>query len=299
MERSAIRFEDVWRSFGSFEALAGLSFSVPQGTITALLGRNGAGKTTALKCLLGLLRVDRGRMQILGRRSGDPRLLEDVGYLSERQMLDDRLTVGELVEFNRAFYDSWDLALEDDLMRRLCLRREAVIAALSRGQARKVGLLLALAARPKVLVLDEPAANLDAVVRREFLETVLDLYRTEGMTVLISTHLLSDVERMADNVVFVEDGQCTLSSNLDDLKERVKAVRLVPRNGSAVPDVRPPGLLRSKRLGRELLLTLEDCDSALLHSLGEECHATVEVRDLPLEDIFLAYATTDTQEVIG
>src|SRR5690606_27406002 len=138
-----------------------------------------------------------------------------VGYVSERQHLDPRRTIAETFADTRAFYPAWDDGLARGLVDRLGLDPSASVGALSLGQGRKVALALNLAFRPRLLVLDEPAAHLDAVVRREFLEVVLDRLRGDGMTVLFSTHLLTDVERVADRVVLVEDGRCRVASNLD------------------------------------------------------------------------------------
>jgi ABC-2 type transport system ATP-binding protein len=293
MDETTVRFEDVWRSFGGRPALEGLAFTVPRGSITALLGPNGAGKTTALKCLVGLLRPDRGRITVLGREVGrlDARTREALGYLSERQALDPRLTVRQLIEFARALNPRWDDALAADLLRRLELPPGATVGALSQGGARKLGLLIALAPRPELLVLDEPAANLDAAVRREFLETVLDLFRGQGMTVLLSTHLLHDVERLADRVALLEAGRLRVEDTLDGLKERVKAIRVIGNGAAPLPPFRVPGLLRERRAGREALLTIEGFDERTLPALREQTAAALEVVDLPLEDIFIAYAS--------
>jgi len=297
MDETTVRFADVWRSFGGQPALEGLGFTVPRGSITALLGPNGAGKTTALKCLVGLLRPDRGRIVVLGREVErlDARTREALGYLSERQALDPRLTVGQLLEYARALNPRWDDALAADLGRRLELPAGSTVGALSQGSARKLGLLIVLAPRPELLVLDEPAANLDAAVRREFLETVLDLFRGHGMTVLLSTHLLHDVERLADRVALIEAGRLRVEDSLDGLKERVKAIRVIGGAAAPLPPFRLPGLLRERRAGREALLTVEGFDERTLPALREQTSAALEVVDLPLEDIFIAYATASRE----
>lgn len=292
---TAARFEDVWKGFGPADALRGFSCAVPRGSITALLGRNGAGKTTALKCLLGLLRADAGRMSILGRDAGDldAATRQRVGYVSERSGLDPQLTVGQLVSLVRPLYDRWDDDLLRDLMARLHLRDDHRIGELSLGQGRKVALVVNLAFRPDLLVLDEPAANLDAVVRREFLGAVLELFREEGLTVLLSTHQLGDVERYADRVVLIEDGACRVEAGLDDLKDRVKAIRLQPVNGRAVDAPRLPGELRRRRVGAAMELITEAYEPGLERSLVTGDVARADVVDLPLEDIFIAYGSED------
>ncbi len=300
MDDPVIRCDDVWKGFGTTWALAGLSCSVPRGSITALLGQNGAGKTTLLRILVGLLRAERGSARVFGRdvAAQDVATRQRIGYVSEKGGLDPRLTVGELIDFTRAFYPRWDDAFANDLLKRLGIDRSPQLSQLSLGQTRKVGMVLNLAFHPELLVLDEPAANLDAVVRREFLEVVLDLFRREGVTVLLSTHLLNDVERIADRVVLIKDGRLLVESGLDELKERVKLVRLAPRAGAERAFLPPelaaiPGLLRSRAVGREWHLTISECRDGLATELAAKTGAEVGVIDIPLEDIFIAFAADD------
>ncbi len=295
MDRTAVRFDRIHKRFGATEALRGFSGSVPEGSVTALLGRNGAGKTTALKCLIGLLAPDDGDVWVLGRPRAalDVETRRRIGFVSERMTLDRRFTVGEAIAYASFFYPTWDDALARDLSRRLSLDPDARIENLSLGQSRKVVLLVNLAFRPALLVLDEPAANFDAVVRREFLEVVLDLFRAEGMAVILSTHLLNDVERIADRVMLIEGGRLRLEAGLDDLKERVKTLRIAPRNGAPLGDLALPGAIRSRRLGDELLVTIEDARDGAARRRAEEAGARVDVVDLPLEEIFIAYGSDE------
>ena len=297
MERTAVKFDDVGRRYGDVHALDGFSCAVPEGSVTALLGRNGAGKTTALKCLAGLLRPDRGEIFVLGKnvRALDAETRAAMGYVSERQHLDPRLTIGQTMEFTRAFYPTWDDGLALDLVDRLGLDPVTRVDALSLGGTRKVALALNLAFRPRLLVLDEPGANLDAVVRREFLEVVLEMFRAEGMTVLYSTHILPDVERVADRVVLIERGLGRVDANLDDLKDRLKALRLVPINGRPITELELPGTLARKRFGEELLITVDAFDDGRAVRAAEEGGARVEVLDLPLEEIFIDYGSEQSR----
>ncbi len=292
-----IRFQEVWRGYRGVPVLKGLDFAVPKGSITAFVGRNGSGKTTAIKCMLGLLRTERGLLYVLGRQVSnlDIETLQRIGYLSERPMLDQRWRVCQALELSRMLNPRWDEALEASLLDRLDLDPRFPIAALSLGQTRKLGLVIALAARPELLVLDEPAGNLDVVVRREFLDAVLELFRSEGMTVLLSTHLLNEAERIADRVVFLEGGRCQLDQNLDDLKDSVKALRIAPRNGAVLAAPQIEGTLLRRQAGREWLVTVQGFRQELVARLEGELNAFVEVRDLNLEDIFIA-CTLHAQE---
>ena len=298
MNELAIRFEDVSRRFGDNRALREFSCSVPVGSVTALLGRNAAGKTTALRCMMGLVATDDGRVTVLGRDASrlDDATRASIGYVSERTGLDPRLNVAQTIAFTRSFYETWDDDLAAELLKKLGLRADQPVSELSLGQGRKLMLLLNLAYRPSLLVLDEPAANLDAVVRREFLEVLLQMFRREGMTVFLSTHLLADVERIADRVVLIEDGALRVESDLDDLKERVKAIRLLPRNGAPVPDIQIDGLLRRRRAGAELQLYVDNYRAGMEAQLAELSGARAEVMHLPLEEIFIAYESSESEE---
>lgn len=293
----AIRFDAVSRSFGATQALRGFSACVPAGSVTALLGRNGSGKTTALRCAMNLLRPDAGRITVLGAGSTTlaPETIAQIGYVSERQQLDPRLTVDQTIAWTRAFYverGAWDDALVVDLLGRLALDRSARVGALSLGQSRKLSLLLNLAYRPKLLILDEPAANLDAVVRREFLEIILERFRDEGLSALFSTHYLTDVERVADRVILIEDGRCRVERGLDDVKDRVKTLRVRSRDGSVVTQPTLPEhveVLRSRQVGADLQITVDGFRDDLVAHVRERTGGDVDVIDLPLEDVFIAY----------
>lgn len=289
----AIRFDDVRRTLRGNRALAGFSGRVPEGSVTALLGRNGAGKTTALRCAVDLLRPDSGSIEVLGHpsRGLPPEVKARVGYVSESSSLDPRVRVSELLDLGRALYPTWDEALARDLLDRLALDRQRSIADLSLGENRKLALLFNLAFRPRLLILDEPAANLDAIVRREFLEALLAMFRAEGLSVLFSTHQLQDVERVADRILLIDEGRLRVESDLDELKDGVKLVRLTRRGG--VDDVAVPGLLTRRRIGDALDLTVEGFDASLPLRLSEQTGAEVAVTDLPLEEIFIAYGSSE------
>lgn len=292
----AMKFRDVSRVFGSTEALARFDAEVPEGTITALLGRNGAGKTTAIRCAMGLLRPRSGRVEIFGHDSRDlpESVRATVGYVSERVTLDPRSTLEEAIELSRSCYPTWDDAYADELVRRLQLARNRAFETMSLGQSRKAALLLNLAFRPRLLVLDEPAGNLDAVVRREFLEAVLETFSDQGTTVLISTHLLHDVERLADRIILIENGKTRASATLDELHASVKGLRL-PGAGSRIEQLAAlEGVLVAKRFGEDVLLTVENFQAGAEARFATESTGAIDVVDLPLEDIFIAYGSSES-----
>src|SRR5438034_3340314 len=212
---------ELTRRFDSTTALDSVSLSMPRGAVYGLVGANGAGKTTLIKHLLGLLRAERGSVRVFGLDPvADPvGVLSRVGYLSEENDLPGWMRVDELIRYSRAFYPGWDDAYAEELRRTFALDPAAKIRTLSKGQKARAGLLLALAHRPELLVLDEPSSGLDPIVRRDILGAVIRTIAHEGRTVLFSSHLLEEVERVADHVTMIHQGKIVLSAPLDDIRE--------------------------------------------------------------------------------
>jgi ABC-2 type transport system ATP-binding protein len=278
----AIRFADVHRHFGNQAVLCGLSFAVEPGQIYAFLGRNGAGKTTALRILLGFLEPMRGRAEVLGI---DARALRAehrarIGYVGEGHRLYPAMRVADAIAFEAATRPAFRRAFVDAAVQRCGLSRSKVIARLSRGQRAQLALILAVAAQPEVLVFDDPAMGLDVVMRREFLDAMIDLLADSGCTVLFSSHILTDVERIADRVGILHGGRLIVDATLDDLHRRVSRWPWMPNADAAPPSGAQVLRVSARRGGCEL--TLLDADAALLDALraggrlGEPATPTLE-----------------------
>jgi ABC-2 type transport system ATP-binding protein len=215
-----IEVSGLSRRFGRALALDDVTLDVPRGVVFGLVGENGAGKTTLIKHLLGLLRAESGTVRVLGC---DPvtqpvEVLSRVGYLSEDRDLPEWMRIGELLNYLHAFYPTWDVALAEQLRKDFDLDAEARIKGLSQGQRARVGLVGALAYRPDLLVLDEPSTGLDPIVRRDILAAIIRTITDEGRTVFFSSHLLDEVERVADSVALIDRGRIVLSGPLDEIK---------------------------------------------------------------------------------
>jgi ABC-2 type transport system ATP-binding protein len=296
---NVIEVAGLTRRFGPKVALADVGLAVPRGTVFGLVGVNGAGKTTLIKHILGLLRAATGSVRIFGKDpAADPAgVLARVGYLSEEPDLPGWMRVGELLRYTRAFYPTWDAAFAEGLRQSFALDLSAKVKHLSKGQRARAGLVLALAHRPELLVLDEPSSGLDPIVRRDILEAIIRTIAEEGRTVLFSSHLLHEVERVADRVALIDRGRVVFSGRLDDIKETHH--RLTLRFAEARP--RPPalaGALAWEGQGAEwAALCSGDLDD--LRDAAEACGAQVVGQRVPsLDEIFVARVGAKSPELV-
>jgi len=288
MNEYVIETKNVSRSFGKSVAVRDLNLRVRRGSIYGFLGRNGAGKTTTIKMLAGLIRPDAGEIRVHGVEPVKF-TVEDrwrIGYVSEKQVLMPMMRVSRLIQFTSQFYPNWDSGVCERMLQRFKIDPAKRIHALSQGTARQVAFMLALAQKPDLLILDEPAANLDVVARREFLDEMLALLREDGKTVLLSSHILSDVERVADEIGIIAEGKLLLSEPLDQLKDTVKKVRFYGfehgSNGFAYA-----GALRCNKTKDEALVLTRVANEAALQQAAATHRCHYEIIDLNLEDIFV------------
>jgi ABC-2 type transport system ATP-binding protein len=241
---AVISVQQLSRRYGQKQALNHVTLAVPRGVVVGLVGVNGAGKTTLIKHVLGLLRAREGSVRVFGL---DPvahpvEVLGRLGYLSEDRDLPPWMTVGQLMNYSRAFYPRWDGEYAERLRQEFHLLVEARIQTLSKGELAKAGLLAALAHRPELLVLDEPSSGLDPIVRCELLEAVVRSVADEGRTVLFSSHLLDEIARVSDHVAMLVEGQLVLQGPMDEILETHQRL-VVKRRGPALPLRELPGVL--------------------------------------------------------
>ena len=286
---TVIEIKDLCKRFAGKQVVDRLNLQVPKGSIFALLGDNGAGKTTTMRMLAGLLPADSGWAKILGKDcwSASSALRRLVGYVPERPRYYDWMTVAEVGWFTAGFHDKAYLPRFMEWSAKFQLEPKAKLKTLSKGQYAKVGLALAMAGEPEVLLLDEPTSGLDLFVRREFLESMVGL-AAQGRTVFISSHQVAEVERVASHVAFLAKGKLLMVASLDELRQRIVRLRL--RFDSESPDPATLGtVLQHNGVGRELHAVLQDPKAAALEALA---HADgihdVAVASLHLEEIYYA-----------
>ncbi len=284
----AISLQGVSKRYGSLVALDNVSFDVPPGSVCALLGANGAGKSTALKILLGLINPDSGTARVGGLDSRENALdiRRTVGYVPERPALYDWMTVEEIGWFAAGLYPTGYQAQYQRLTDRYGLSGRQKIKDLSKGNRSKVALSLALAHQPSVLILDEPTSGLDPLVRREFLESMVDV-AAEGRTVIISSHQVQEVERVADRVAILLHGQLICHERLDDLKQDCREVSALLGPGQSVPPEMPAEVLAHLPMGHEHLWLARGLDEAEWLTRCQATNTISEIRQPGLEDLLL------------
>lgn len=265
-----------------------LDLNIPAGSVVGLLGKNGAGKTTLIRCALGLAKPQHGSATILGETAWNlsAAAKEHIGYVPQTPQLYPWMRVRHIIDYTGSFYRRWNSDLVEHLARDWQIPLSQRAGTLSVGESQKLAIVLALGHEPDFLLLDEPVAALDPVARRDFLKVVLEIAAGGSRSVLFSTHITSDLERVADRVAILQNGQISFFGELGELKDRVKRLRLVSSNTfPATFDL--PGILRQRIDGKEALVTTSEITPELIERIESQWHATVEIQDLNLEEIFL------------
>ncbi len=293
---AVVSVNGVFKGFRGCQALRGIDLQVPSGVVFALLGENGAGKTTLIRILTGFLHADAGSAEILGLNCETQSLTirRQIGYVSDAPALYDWMTVERIGWFTSAFYPTGFQANYEELIRQFEVPVERKIKQLSKGQRAKVALALAVAHEPELLLLDEPTSGLDPLVRRQFLESMVDRAAT-GRTVLLSSHQIDEVERVADWVAILRDGQVALVEPLAKLKQSTQQV-ILSLSDPLVEIPLPRGrVLHHTTRGRQRQILVQDMDADGLAALRNTTGVQhVETKTPSLEEIFIACTRGET-----
>jgi ABC-2 type transport system ATP-binding protein len=289
MTQAAVEIRDLRFSYGKKHVLTGVNLDVPKGSIFGFLGRNGAGKTTLIKTLLGLQKPAAGKATILGLDcfSNALEVRKRIGYMAEDQQMYGWMTVGQTIKWVAGFYPNWDTAFTDKLADMLRLTKTAKIKTLSKGQNSSLALLLALGHHPELVILDDPTLGLDPIARKDFLRHVIDLLQSNGVTVFFSSHLLYEIEPVADHIAILDSGVIRKIGKTELLRDSVRRFILTPRPEANIAAI--PGLLDMTHVGESVSLTVENCDDQFRNRMKQLSQNSVEETAMNLDEIFEAY----------
>jgi ABC-2 type transport system ATP-binding protein len=286
----AIRTNKLSKSYGKIEAVTDLNLSVRPHAITAFLGLNGAGKSTTIKMLLGMIHPSSGSGTILGQQISDPiesvRVRKRIAYVSENKRLYDYMTVEQMIRFTSGFYPDWRSNEEQKLLRRYKLPLDRKIKSLSKGMRTKLGLLMAFARQPELLILDEPSDGLDPVGIEELLE-ILVARCSEGTTIFFSSHQIAEVERIADHICLLHGGRLVLDASLDDLRQSYRRIDLIFPSTPPERDFRAMGVEDCRTRGHQISLLSSRNTDAVVARARDFNATSIEVTPVGLRDIFL------------
>jgi ABC-2 type transport system ATP-binding protein len=290
MPEPAIVIKNLTCRFGNTVAVDDLSLEVPIGRIYGFLGENGAGKTTTIRTLMGLLRPESGEARVLGENplGGNAALLQKIGYVSDDRAMYRWMKVSEVLRFNSGLYQHWDQKHAEVLLGEFELEPKKKVKELSRGQLAKLALLCALAPRPELLILDEASSGLDPIVRRAILEKLIDVASTERTTIFLSSHLLEEVDRVAEKVAILCRGRLLAEGDKDEIRDSLKRLLFADVDGPYNANSHD-WILSTKQTDRELQIVARDFSDDRKKELTRELGKPPQVVDLSLEDAFAEY----------
>jgi ABC-2 type transport system ATP-binding protein len=292
MNEIVLETQGLTKYYGSRLALNNFTVKIPRGCVCGFVGRNGSGKTTAIKLLLGLLNPTAGSSQLLGCDSQNlsPQIRQRIGYVSEGHRLIRWMNIAEIAKFQSAFFqEQWDGKFYSDMIDYFGLSKKQKIKHLSNGQRAQVSLALTLAPNPELLIMDDPTLGLDAVIRRQFLEGIIRLIMQQGRTILFSSHILGDVERVADRILVLDNGVIRADCPLDQFRTKIKKVRFLFGQSSPA-NINIDGLLQYKTSEKELEMVLVGTDDETISGWASSSGA-VDFKhiNMNLEDQFIEY----------
>jgi ABC-2 type transport system ATP-binding protein len=288
MNSATVAASNLSKSFGAKQVLHDMTFGISPGDVVGVLGKNGAGKTTLLELILGFTAPTSGAISVFGHNSHTlpGSIKARVGFVPQQDELLDQLSVADQLRVIASFYPSWD----SELIARLCsewgVNLQARIKSMSVGERQKLSILLAFGHKPDLLILDEPVASLDPIARRQFLEQLLAISSDEQRAIVFSSHIVSDIERLANRIWILKDGRLDWQGDLDSLKESI--VRLHIRGGaSELPALNVPGVLTMRREGAFATAVVRDWTQESQAALESQVSVQIDVEPLGLEEIFL------------
>ena len=291
----AIAIRGVEKRYEHFR-LDGIDLTLHRGQVMGFIGPNGAGKSTTIRILMGLVRQDAGEVTVLGRRMPDEQVVakREIGFASEDMRLYNHATLAWHMRFIQSIYPAWDADYAQRLLRRFDLVAEQKIKGLSHGQRVKAGLLLVLARRPPLLILDEPTTGLDPVARKEVLSELSDVLRDESRTILFSSHNTQDVEQLSDQITFIDRGSIIDARDKETFLESWRRIHLELPADVKLPVL--PAIVAAEGTGRIVTVTTDCFGPDLVHTVQQAGATVRDIQPMTLEEIFISRVAVDREK---
>lgn len=287
-EKPIAEIHGVCKKFGKVQALDNIDLDIRRGEIIGILGANGAGKSTLLRCIIGLYLADKGSCSTFETDAGKltPQELGRIGYVHQEGELLEWMNVKQLIRYVSAYYKGWNKDLEDKYISDFDISLKSRVGALSPGQRQKLAILLAIGFEPELLILDEPASGLDPIARGKFLDLLLGIIQDASRTIIISSHILSDVEKIIDRTLIMREGKILRDSSFDGLREEFVKVTLVSLNGKLPENLPFEKIINVERSDSKAVFTVQNIPQDELEAAAKNLNCEIEMRPLTLEEIY-------------
>ena len=281
-----VNVSDLCKSFGKVKALDNVSVGIGSGSIIGLIGANGCGKSTLLRHIIGMYLPTSGSVEIFGveARGLSSEQMSRIGYVHQEGQLLEWMSVRQQIDYVAAYYDGWNRELQGKFVSQFDIDMKARVGKLSPGKRQQLAILLAICHEPELLILDEPASGLDPIARRHFLDLLLELIQVEGRTIIISSHILSDIEKVIDHIIVMDKGRIIRDCDFDQLREGFCRVKFSGLEEGV--ELKIENVIDAEYSAGEALLVLCDADTGLLRSYASELGCKCEISALSLEDIY-------------
>lgn len=279
---------NVSKRFGKIQALDSIDLDIKRGEIIGFLGANGAGKSTLLRHIIGLYLADDGQCTTFGTDSAKLTASElgRIGYVHQEGELLEWMTVKQLVRYVSAYYKNWNRELEEKYISDFDISFKGRVGSLSPGQRQKVAILLAICFEPELLILDEPASGLDPVARSQFLDLLLQIIQDENRTIIISSHILSDVEKVIDHTLIMREGSILRDCSFDSLREEFVRFTLTSLNGELPAELPFENIVNCEKNGNRAIVTVQNDSQENLKEKAKAMNCEIEIRPLSLDEIY-------------